>query len=504
MEKKFYWKDKKIWIIASGALLFVALLSIVLILIFGNADEELVDNKKEQNKPSTDITTDKNESDDNEAPNVETQVQPENKTYKIIYASNLNKHSVAACERLKSYLEGNLAMQSDTDTREAETYEILVGNTNRSESQTVQNSLGEHDYQVKVQGEKLIIAGGNDAAIVNAIKTLMQKGNKSVESLVSKNISFSYDGPNTRQDYLADQSKFLCNWALDFDVPAWMTDPKEKEAALNKPGSRMMSAFHRCEYTYYPENTLEAVISAMKLGADFIEIDVRVTKDGVPILIHDVSLSGHTDAALKCGKNGLPRSLNVSDWTYAQIKQLCVRQDGEDTNFIIPTLDEVIKVCKGKVKLWLDKPEEWNWDDHIYPLVKKHAAWDTCVLPFTMSLDKQKEITATVTQDGNGAKIYSFVDWPTNPAPYEETGIYAIGFWNYLVKDEKFLNHFKDDLVKAKGKMSIVTMNQAMEGGNETPQQWNRMHSVGVNIVLADNGLELQKYIAQTFKAVAY
>ena len=247
MEKKFYWKDKKIWIIASGALLFVALLSIVLILIFGNADEELVDNKKEQNKPSTDITTDKNESDDNEAPNVETQVQPENKTYKIIYASNLNKHSVAACERLKSYLEGNLAMQSDTDTREAGTYEILVGNTNRSESQTVQNSLGEHDYQVKVQGEKLIIAGGNDAAIVNAIKTLMQKGNKSVESLVSKNISFSYDGPNTRQDYLADQSKFLCNWALDFDVPAWMTNPKEKEAALNKPGSRMMSAFHRCE-----------------------------------------------------------------------------------------------------------------------------------------------------------------------------------------------------------------------------------------------------------------
>ncbi|MBR4956766.1 MAG: quinolinate synthase NadA, partial [Lentisphaeria bacterium] len=49
---------------------------------------------------------------------------------------------------------------------------------------------------------------------------------------------------------------------------------------------RMMSAFHRCEYTYYPENTLEAVISAMKLGADFIEIDVRVTKDGVPILMH--------------------------------------------------------------------------------------------------------------------------------------------------------------------------------------------------------------------------
>ena len=52
--------------------------------------------------------------------------------------------------------------------------------------------------------------------------------------------------------------------------------------------------------------------------------------------------------------------------------------------------------------------------------------------------------------------------------------------------------------------MSIVTMNQTIAGGNETPDQWNRIHSAGVNIVLADNGLELQKYIAQTFKATAY
>ena len=501
---KFNWIDKKIWFIAGGALALAAIISVVLVLAFGEANKQQVNQDNNQNEQVSNLNNDKEQPSKESENNESTEVEAEDKTYKIIYSSDLNKHSIEACEKLQTYLSGTLVIASDTQTSDAGTYEILVGKTNRAESQNAHSSLGEHDYQVKVQGQKLIIAGGNDAAVINAIKTLMQKGDKSVESLVSKNISFSYNGPNTRADYLADQSKFLCNWALDFDVPSWMLDPKEKEATINNPTGRMMSAFHRCEFTYYPENTLEAVISAVKMGADFIEVDVRVTKDGIPILIHDESLIGHTDAALKCGKNGFPKSPLVSEWTYEQIKQLRVREDGVETDYIIPTLDEVIRVCKGKTKIWMDKTEYWNWDEHIYPLVKKHAAWDTCVLPFTMNVDEQKTITATVARDSHGAKIYSFVDWPTNPAPYEESGIYAIGFWNYLVKDDKFINRFKDDLVKAKGKMSILTMNQSMEGGNETPEQWKRMREVGVNIVLADNGLALQKFISQSYKPTAY
>ena len=68
---------------------------------------------------------------------------------------------------------------------------------------------------------------------------------------------------------------------------------------------------HRGASGYAPENTLEAFALAITQGADGIELDVQLTKDGIPVVIHDetidrVTKSGISGARLVEEKNVAP------------------------------------------------------------------------------------------------------------------------------------------------------------------------------------------------------
>lgn len=54
---------------------------------------------------------------------------------------------------------------------------------------------------------------------------------------------------------------------------------------------------HRGNRAFTAENTLESLRQAVELGADAIEFDVRLTRDGVPVVIHDSSVDRTTDGA---------------------------------------------------------------------------------------------------------------------------------------------------------------------------------------------------------------
>ncbi|WP_165305091.1 glycerophosphodiester phosphodiesterase family protein [Pedobacter sp. SYP-B3415] len=111
----------------------------------------------------------------------------------------------------------------------------------------------------------------------------------------------------------------------------------------------------------FPENSLEAIRAALKLGADFIEVDVRKTKDGALILMHDQTLDRCT--------NGKGR---VSDYTLAEIKGLCLRDKNKRlTSYRVPTLKEALLVMKGKVFIKVDKYNEEQIFDRILDLLRE-------------------------------------------------------------------------------------------------------------------------------------
>ena len=65
----------------------------------------------------------------------------------------------------------------------------------------------------------------------------------------------------------------------------------------NRPSGKILVAGHRGWPDIYPENTMSSFRAALMAGADMIETDVRVTADGEPVLIHDVTVDRTTDGS---------------------------------------------------------------------------------------------------------------------------------------------------------------------------------------------------------------
>ncbi len=110
------------------------------------------------------------------------------------------------------------------------------------------------------------------------------------------------------------------------------------------------------------ENTVEMIRLAEGFGATGIEIDVRLTKDGVPILYHDGSINPRLTrkTALVGG---------VEDYTFAQVRSaIRLIINGEK----IPTLEEVLTVVVDETNLsfvWLDsKTEGRNLIEKVVPI----------------------------------------------------------------------------------------------------------------------------------------
>ncbi len=97
---------------------------------------------------------------------------------------------------------------------------------------------------------------------------------------------------------------------------------------------------HRGAAAYAPENTLEGLHTAADMGIDWVEFDVKLTKDGVPILFHDESLERTTNGG----------DLLVAQVTYEEIKQFEAGSWFSDSfaGIKIPTLEEAIEVLLNR------------------------------------------------------------------------------------------------------------------------------------------------------------
>jgi glycerophosphoryl diester phosphodiesterase len=115
------------------------------------------------------------------------------------------------------------------------------------------------------------------------------------------------------------------------------------------------------------ENTVEIVRIAQEFGATGIEIDVRLTKDGVPILYHDNSLNQRLTRKT-------PLVGASEDYTFAQIRSAIRLINGER----IPTLQEVLQAVVDETNLefvWLDtKTEERNIVEVMVPIQQEYLA----------------------------------------------------------------------------------------------------------------------------------
>lgn len=126
---------------------------------------------------------------------------------------------------------------------------------------------------------------------------------------------------------------------------------------INNPNSEYVVVIsHRGDWRNYPENSIPAIESAIRMGVDIMELDVKMTKDSVLVLCHDQTINRTT--------NGKGR---VSDITYDSLMTFRLkRSHGVTTDTLrMPTLRQALLCCKDRVLVNVD---------HAYPYYKEIVA----------------------------------------------------------------------------------------------------------------------------------
>jgi glycerophosphoryl diester phosphodiesterase len=138
---------------------------------------------------------------------------------------------------------------------------------------------------------------------------------------------------------------------------------------------RKANVAHRGASAYAPEHTLAAYRLAIEQGADFVEQDLAVTKDGVLICLHDPSLERTTNVETvfparfsEIEYEGKPRRVWLAnDFTLAEIRQLDAGSwfDPRFAGERVPTFDEAVALVRGKAGLFpeLKTPEIYEGRD---------------------------------------------------------------------------------------------------------------------------------------------
>ena len=163
------------------------------------------------------------------------------------------------------------------------------------------------------------------------------------------------------EEMLKNPSAFVPAWANEWQPHPDMLDFEEKWREFHKPDGRLMSCAHRGDRNevYYPENSLEGFLSTIMAGTDMVEVDIHTTKDGEIVIMHDDTLTRTTNvsALRESGESWMPESDNICDWTFEQIRRLRLTSmhDGSVTEYAVPSLRELIILCKNRVFITLDK-----------------------------------------------------------------------------------------------------------------------------------------------------
>ena len=145
---------------------------------------------------------------------------------------------------------------------------------------------------------------------------------------------------------------------------------------------------HRGSELRAPENTIAAMQAAYEDMADYVEIDIQLTRDEVPVLLHDNTLL-RTAGVVK----------RAPDMTYIELSRLDAGSwfSGEFLGEKIPTLDEAFQFASGKMKLNIeiktqDRPEITA--KRVAELIEKYDFYEYCVVTsfFPQSLLEIKQI----------------------------------------------------------------------------------------------------------------
>jgi|WetSurMetagenome_2_1015567.scaffolds.fasta_scaffold351570_1 glycerophosphoryl diester phosphodiesterase len=243
--------------------------------------------------------------------------------------------------------------------------------------------------------------------------------------------------------------------------------------AINSQNSGILLTAHRGASGYAPENTLSSMSEAIKMKADYSELDAQETSDGEIIVLHDGNLKRTT---------GLDK--NIWETSYEEIKKLDAGSWYNDKfkGEPLPKLSDIIDLVKGKMKLNIElkcNGHQKKLADKVVKIVKEKDFSKECILTsFEINeIKRAKEIDSTLKVGLIFEKMPGAYD--VFKANMEVLSV------NYLLVDENFVRKAKEN-----GKeIHVWTVDDEAE--------MRRLIKLGVTSILTNYPEKLKKIFAE-------
>ena len=276
--------------------------------------------------------------------------------------------------------------------------------------------------------------------------------------------------------------------------------------------SKVLVIAHRaCWFDGAPENSLEAISGCIRLNVDMVEIDVRLTADGIPVLFHDETVDRTTNGSGPINKFGLDSVRKL---------RLLSGGGGEEATLTterVPTLEEALALTKGNILVNLDVKS--NVFDKAFEVVERLGVQDEILmkmraLPDDPELKAAKFLGRTMFMPVIKECIpdkQNKTDKPPKPcAPslnevipgYEiyDPIAYEIGFGDiqYLIDGVPAMRKFG-------GRIWVNTLEERHAAGHtddkaliDPDAHWGLLIKQGVNMVQTDRPRALMQYLKET------
>lgn len=230
---------------------------------------------------------------------------------------------------------------------------------------------------------------------------------------------------------------------------------------------------HRGAHTDLPENTIQAFEEAIEIGVDYIEVDLRTTKDCNLAVFHDGSLDRMT------GIQG-----DFGDYDLKELQSMPLFHQGElSKEYKIPTFEEVLKISKGRVKIYLDFKsadvqqtwkliQKFEMEDQIlvyvnHPLQQKDWRKTAPNVPLMMSLPDSVQ---------NRESLKSFIN---------QTDV------DYF--DGRCQDYTPEMIQTAQSLGKEIWID--IQSPNESPEIWESCIKKGINALQTDHPRKLMEYL---------
>ena len=267
---------------------------------------------------------------------------------------------------------------------------------------------------------------------------------------------------------------------------------------LRQPYGRVMVVAHRGNWKHAPENSVAAIQGCIAMGVDIVEVDVRKTRDGQLILMHDATVDRTTDGHGK-----------ISEMTLAEIKQLHLKDHkGNITDHRVPLLEEAMLAAKDTCLVNLDKIGTIM--DDAMAVLKKTGTQSNALIKSNYQTDTAGKFFDSIDESINYMPVIKF-HGPDTPK-LEEFFSMLDELQGKCVAVELVFDDDRHpiispetvDMIKKRGlRVWVNTLDVRYSGShidplpNEKPLAWDWLINRGVNMIQTDEPQRLVEYLSE-------